>query len=110
MVAASEKAATTTHDRQRDDRADLGGARLVAGITARSTEGQRIGETDQAGKVTTFSYDGSGRLVKVTDTLNQVTSYAYDQVGNRISVTDAAGRTTSFAYDKLGRETKRTLP
>jgi len=39
MVAASGKAATTTHGRQHDDRAQTGGARLGASLVLLSTPG-----------------------------------------------------------------------
>ena len=40
--------------------------------------GNKISETDQAGKTTRFEYDPSGRLVKVIDALGNETVYGYD--------------------------------
>jgi RHS repeat-associated protein len=53
----------------------------------------------QRGVVTTYSYDGVGRLTSIdySDSTPDV-SHAYDRAGRKVSTTDAAG-THTFAYD-----------
>lgn len=72
--------------------------------------GRRTSQTDQASKVTGYTYDGLGRLTKVTDALLQETTFTYDEAGNKLTQTDAEGRTTSWAYDSVGRVLTRQLP
>ncbi len=71
---------------------------------------RRTSQTDQAGVVTQYVYDGLGRLTQVTDAEGNATTFTYDEVGNKLTQTDAEGRTTSWTYDALGRVLSRTLP
>jgi YD repeat-containing protein len=48
------------------------------------------------------AYDSLGRLRKVTDPLNNSEEYQYDKVGNRTSITDGRGNTTYYSYNSLG--------
>ena len=70
------------------------------------TNGNKISETDQAGKTTKYEYSPDGNLIKVTDALNNEVSFEYDQLGNLIAQIDANGNITKFEYDKLGRKVK----
>jgi RHS repeat-associated protein len=79
-------------------------------VTTYDHLGQKISETDQAGKTASFEYDALGRLVEVTDALGQETRYTYDEMGNRVSQTDAKDHTTGFEYDTRGRLIRRELP
>ena len=45
--------------------------------------------TDQAGKVTTYGYDGARRLTSVQNALNQTTSYQYDGAGRVLQAVPA---------------------
>jgi len=79
-------------------------------LTGYDAIGRKTSETDLAGLVTRFEYDGVGNLTAVVDALNQRTTYGYDEQSNKIRQTDAAGRTTRWGYDSAGRVTSRTLP
>jgi RHS repeat-associated protein len=66
---------------------------------AYTTSGLLHTRTWQRGVVTTYTYDGAGRLTGIDydDTTPDV-SHGYDRAGRRISTTDAAG-THTLAYD-----------
>lgn len=66
--------------------------------------------TDEAGKTTTYTFNGLAEITSVTDALGQTTQYGYDAVGNLTSVTDANGHITRYQYDAADRRTKRILP
>jgi RHS repeat-associated protein len=69
--------------------------------------------TDQAGKVTTKTYDDVGRLSTVKDAIlptGNVTQYFYDLNGNLRFLEDGLYRVTSYQYDPLNRRASRTLP
>jgi RHS repeat-associated protein len=75
--------------------------------------GRLLTTTDQAGLVTTKTYNAVGRLTSVADAIRptaNVTQYAYDLNGNLLQLQDAAGRVTSYEYDRLDRRIVRTLP
>ncbi len=55
--------------------------------------------TDTVGRVITFTYDGSNRLVQVMDPIGRTQAFAYDAGGNLVSSTDLGGRTTTYQYD-----------
>jgi YD repeat-containing protein len=59
--------------------------------------------TDPAGRVTTYSIDGSARLFRITDPDTVATNLAYDANSLLTSVTDRGGATASFTYDALRR-------
>src|SRR6218665_2013406 len=53
--------------------------------------------------VTTYSYDGQGRLTQVTNALGHITQlYDFDSHGNPQTVVDANNVTTSLAYTPQG--------
>ena len=56
--------------------------------------------------ITTYVYDGLGRLSTDTNQLGKTRTYKYDAVGNQLEVIDRNGTTRSFEYDVLNRQTK----
>jgi RHS repeat-associated protein len=64
--------------------------------------------------VTSFGYDGSGRLTSVTNALGSaqqtVTQYQYDEAGNEIAQIDALNRTNTYVYDGMGRRLQHLMP
>ena len=61
--------------------------------------------TDQAGNVTTFTYDEDHNLLTIVDPLgNRAVLTEYDADGRLIAVTDARGGRTEFTHDVAGRE------
>ncbi len=54
--------------------------------------------TDTQGRITTFSYNGSGKLSTITDPSGRKVQYAYDGSGNLSSSTDMAGQITRYTY------------
>lgn len=70
-------------------------------------EGQRCTAKDGNGKVTSFTYDGKGNLIKVKPPapLGE-TTYTYDALGRVETVTDGRGITTVYTYDTRDRVTK----
>ncbi|MGW5604481.1 RHS repeat-associated core domain-containing protein, partial [Streptomyces rochei] len=67
-------------------------------------EGQRCTAKDGNGKVTSFTYDDHGNLIKVTPPapLGE-TTYTYDALGRVETVKDGRGITTVYAYDSRDR-------
>ena len=82
-------------------------------ITTYDADSRKLSQTDQAGKVTQYGYDGQGHLTGVTlvsASGNQTEIYTYDNLGNMLSQTDANGHATRFTYDNMNRRASRTLP
>lgn len=96
-----------------------------------SNNGQVLTQTDAAGHVSTFCYDGFDRLIErrypspTTGTAPTCASvaaggtlpagvtrerYTYAANGNLASVTLRDGRSIAFTYDSLGRMTKKDVP
>ena len=83
----------------------------LGGVTTRTYDAldNKLTETDLAGLVTRFVFDGLYRMARKV--LPEVSAsgdpyterYDYDRVGNRLAVTDANGHATRFAYDGLNR-------
>ncbi|MGW5604480.1 RHS repeat-associated core domain-containing protein, partial [Streptomyces rochei] len=67
-------------------------------------EGQRCTAKDGNGKVTSFTYDSKGNLVKVKPPapLGE-TTYTYDALGRVETVKDGRGITTVYGYDSRDR-------
>jgi RHS repeat-associated protein len=96
-----------------------------------SNNGRILTQTDAAGHVSTFCYDGFDRLIErrypspATGTAPTCASiatggtlpsgvtrerYVYAANGNLTSITLRDGRSISFTYDSLGRMTKKDVP
>ncbi len=71
--------------------------------------GNKIGERDANGVITTYEYTDRNWLWKVIDAKGRVqTEYTYDKKGNQIEAKDILSRTVKKAYDSLGRLRKVT--
>ena len=66
--------------------------------------------TDNAGNVTTISYDSLSRKTSMSDPDMGSWSYTYDLNNNLASQTDAKSQTISFTYDAINRMTLKDLP
>jgi RHS repeat-associated protein len=71
-------------------------------------DGNQASKTDSTGRVTTYLYDGLGRLTNETETVGNDESsktYSYDSAGNRetMTVTGTENYTTSYDYDLNNR-------
>jgi YD repeat-containing protein len=53
-------------------------------------------------EITTYAYDGLGRLISSTDPLHNVTSYVYTDSGNQLAITQANGLTTTQVRNSAG--------
>jgi YD repeat-containing protein len=78
--------------------------------------GQLVSATAADGTVTTYNYDGDGRLTSTTVTPAggqgdpRATSFQYDAFGNMIASTDADGNTTTYAYNANNQRIESTDP
>jgi|GEM_PF-2710398 len=79
-------------------------------ITCGYTGGKLTSITDTAGRVTTITYDGAGRIASLKDQRANPTTYGYDGAGNLVTVTDPLGYTTRYAYDAACNLTEVTSP
>jgi len=70
-------------------------------------------ETQDQAAVTTYRYDGAGRLVETTNAVGVKTSYTLDALGRAVDTTVAAGTsdasTTHAVYDLAGNLIAKTL-
>ena len=68
-------------------------------------DGNQKTKTDHTGKITSYQYDGLGRLLEESETNGNTISYEYDRIGNRseMVVAGADGYVTSYEYDKANR-------
>src|SRR5713226_6855990 len=57
---------------------------------------------------TVYTYDGSGRTLRVTSPDGSATTYAYQ--GNTVTVTDPAGKSKTFTMDAMGNLTSVLEP
>ena len=64
-------------------------------------DGNQASKSDHAGRVVTYAYDGSGRLISESDGA-QATTYTYDGAGNRAAKTGANG-VEQYVYDANNR-------
>jgi len=74
-------------------------------------QGNKIGQTDANGNLTTYTYDNSGNVLTITDALNQTVTYTYTIPYNNVaSFTDEKGNATTMTYDIKGNLTQMTEP
>ncbi|MCL1858451.1 MAG: hypothetical protein FWF92_04385 [Oscillospiraceae bacterium] len=66
-------------------------------------DGNQTGKTDNTGKVTSYVYDGLGRLTSESDTTGFSLVYEYDRSSNRTQMTCNDGTVTAYSYDKNNR-------
>src|SRR5262249_34397821 len=71
--------------------------------------------TSPGGAVQTFQYYANGDTANVTDAAGKVTTFTYDGLGRLASRTETtstfpAGLTTTIGYDKQNRVTSQTAP
>ncbi len=71
---------------------------------AYDAEGNKVRETDRAGREMRYAYDALNRLVRTEWPNGDSESSTYDAVGQLVASTDARGRTTTYAYDAAGRQ------
>ncbi len=71
--------------------------------------GRLISVSDPNGGVTRDDYDDLGRLVLTSFPDATTESYAYDNIGNLITKVDRGGRTSRYTYDEAGRLTTLSL-
>ena len=67
--------------------------------------GSQKSETDHTGKITSYVYDGLGRLTQESETNGLTVRYSYDAAGNRarMAVTGTENYVTSYTYDANNR-------
>ena len=65
--------------------------------------GNLVGQTDELGNRTTFSYTAESLLEQVTYANGASQSLSYDLAGNVIGETDAEGNAKQYQYDKANR-------
>lgn len=110
----------------------------VRTATSYTLGGEVATRTDTLGRISSYQYDGLGRVVSqtanadgavapanvrtiyaynalgattaITDASGAIQLRAYNPVGWLVSLTDAANRTTSYRYDALGRPVVRIDP
>ncbi|AYM96375.1 LysM peptidoglycan-binding domain-containing protein [Acidovorax sp. 1608163] len=62
-----------------------------------------IQQTSSGNAITTYTYDGMGRLLSTTNALGQTTVNTYDDAGNRTTIVAANGLRTIQTYNKAGQ-------
>src|SRR6185312_12151433 len=87
-------------------------AYTVGDATTQAALAAAIGGVPSTAAVTTYGYDGAGRLTDVTDPMGVVTHSALDALGQVTDLTVAYGTadaaTTHFSYDAAGRVNGQT--
>ncbi len=87
----------------------------VAFDSGTTPAGLPLTTTSPGGAVQTQYYNHSGDLAKTVDPVGMVTTFSYDGLGRVLSRTVTtntfpAGLTTSYSYDKLNRQVTQTSP
>ncbi len=72
--------------------------------------GRLVGETDGSGDSISYDYDEIGQMVSLTYPSGHQVSYVYDDGGQLTSLTDWASNTTAFLYTEDGQLATQTLP
>ncbi len=88
---------------------DAGGGTVSARTLAYDQGGSVLTETDAAGNVTSYGYDGGRVTVRVDGhgtSAASTTRFTYDAAGNRATHVDANSNTTSYTHDAAGRVLK----
>lgn len=73
--------------------------------------GDRLSDTDQEGRVTSYRYDSLGQAVAQTEPPAQdggsprTRTWSYSDAGDLLEAVDAAGHRTTGTWDSLGRQT-----
>jgi len=76
-----------------------------------NSAGQIATVNDPNSGVTTYNYDGTGRLSSITNANNQTqVSYTYDSADRVRTKTDSEGYVLTYDYDNFDRVTKITYP
>ena len=76
-----------------------------------NASGQLVAATNALGQTLSLAYDTNGYLTNITGALPEaVTSFTYDGFGRVRTVTDSQGYTVTYDYDALDRPTKVTYP
>jgi RHS repeat-associated protein len=76
-----------------------------------NASGQLVAATNALGQTLSLAYDANGYLTNITGALPEaVTSFTYDGFGRVQTVTDSQGYTVAYDYDALDRPTKVTYP
>ncbi|WP_026651312.1 DUF6531 domain-containing protein [Butyrivibrio proteoclasticus] len=68
------------------------------------------GKSDEKKLVSSFAYDGRGRMISETDGDGHTTKYVYDKNSNLIEKIDATGGKYLYKYDALKRVVETTDP
>lgn len=63
--------------------------------------------TDQAGRVTAYTYNPHSQLIKITDPAGGQTRFTYDAAGHASQLIDPNNNSTAFAYNKDNRLTQK---
>jgi RHS repeat-associated protein len=92
----------------------VGGSRPTT-LYAYNARGQLTQKTDPSGRVTTYTYDETGKKTLLKEQvdptgLNITVEYTYDAVGNRITLKDPRLNTTTMAYDAARRMVRQVSP
>ena len=84
-------------------------------LTTYDADGRVVTQIDGEGGITTYLYDGAGRLVRATATdaagtaaTARVTRYFYDAAGRQVAQLDAEGYLVEYEYDRAGRRVRTT--
>jgi len=72
--------------------------------------GNRITSTDAENRVTSYQYDGAGRLTKTTNPDSSIYQATYDWLGRNTTATDPKDAISEYQYNALGLLTKESLP
>lgn len=72
--------------------------------------GRQVSTTDEAGRVSTSTFDAVGRVASTVTPGGATTTYGYDELGRQTTVTDARGADTTTAYSPGGRVASMTDP